>query len=336
MAIREKGNKWQVDVTVKGIRAPRVSADTYAQAEQIEAEFKALLLKGIMPAVKDAPQASAKGTIGALLDATYKQKWAGAKAEASSLRNGTAWVTAFGQDTPLKDVTPDRVAEICDTWAVNGNASGTINRKLAALSVMLGVAEERGLIARKFKLPKRKEYEGRLRWYDDEEVESLITYASGAYQYLFIAAVETGMRQSELLGLTVRDVDAKNNLILLGATKGNKRRSVPMTERCRLALSDLTQGRKAHEKVFPDHLTCRNISRVIGAWKGARGMPTEDEACFHTFRHTCCSRLVQRGVPIVVVQKWMGHASIQTTMRYAHLAPDSLDIALKALESPPQ
>jgi len=33
----------------------------------------------------------------------------------------------------------------------------------------------------------------------------------------------------------------------------------------------------------------------------------------------------------VVVQKWMGHATIQTTMKYAHLAPDSLDVALAAL-----
>ncbi len=50
-----------------------------------------------------------------------------------------------------------------------------------------------------------------------------------------------------------------------------------------------------------------------------------------TFRHTTCSRLVQAGFPLIVVQKWMGHATIQTTMKYAHLAPDSLDVALQAL-----
>jgi integrase len=112
----------------------------------------------------------------------------------------------------------------------------------------------------------------------------------------------------------------------------NKRRSVPMTSMCRYALEHLCKGKMSHEKIWPDNITSGNISRVIRMWKAKRGLPEDDEACFHTFRHTCCSRLVQRGVPIVVVQKWMGHATIQTTMRYAHLAPDSLDIALKALE----
>ncbi len=40
--------------------------------------------------------------------------------------------------------------------------------------------------------------------------------------------------------------------------------------------------------------------------------------------HTCASRLVQRGVPLKVVQEWMGHKAINMTMRYAHLAPANL------------
>ena len=76
----------------------------------------------------------------------------------------------------------------------------------------------------------------------------------------------------------------------------------------------------------------RDYVRLTATWKVKRGLKANDEACFHTFRHTTCSRLVQRGVPNLVVQKWMGHSTIQTIMRYAHLAPDSLDVALAALE----
>jgi len=53
----------------------------------------------------------------------------------------------------------------------------------------------------------------------------------------------------------------------------------------------------------------------------------------HSLRHTCASRLIQRGVPLAVVQKWMGHRAIQTTLRYAHLAPDNFKVALEALET---
>lgn len=336
MAIRNKGTKFQVDVSVKGVRAPRVSCDTLAEAQAVEAKFKAHLLGGgdpvdLVPGAA-APSASKGPTLGELLDATYRDRWRGTKAEASSLRNGTVWADELGYDFPVHELGPERVTEVCDRLAVKGNSNGTINRKLAALSVMLGVGESRGW-CQKFKLPKKKEYEGRLRYYTDDEVESLLEHVEGDadMRALFFLAVETGMRQSELLGLTRRDVDAERGLLLLGETKGNKRRSVPMTDAVKPVVTRLMRDKKAHERLFPERITSRSISRVISLWKGKRGLPADDEACFHTFRHTTCSRLVQRGVPIAVIQKWMGHNVIETTMRYAHLAPDSLDIALAAL-----
>ena len=61
---------------------------------------------------------------------------------------------------------------------------------------------------------------------------------------------------------------------------------------------------------------------------------------FFSSFHTCVSRLVQRGVGLKVVQQWMGHKSIQITLRYAHLAPSNLadpppPRGVKALEATP-
>ena len=152
-------------------------------------------------------------------------------------------------------------------------------------------------------------------------------------RYLIILAVETGMRQGELLGMTPRDVNFRKGIIELGETKGNKRRSVPLTDAARAACIWLTKGKADHERIFDARLTTRNISRWWATWKSKMGLPQGDEACFHTLRHTTCSRLVQAGVPLIVVQKWMGHQRIETTMKYAHLAPDSLDVALTALNN---
>lgn len=55
----------------------------------------------------------------------------------------------------------------------------------------------------------------------------------------------------------------------------------------------------------------------------------------HILRHTCASRLVQRNVPIFTVSKWLGHSIMKVTERYAKLAPDSLSMALTALEGKP-
>ncbi len=337
MAIRQKGTKWQVDVTHAGVRAPRVSCNTKAEAQRVEADFRAKLLAGVpadMLVPPTTPQTRAHGTLDALLDATFSERWRDTKGCTTAMYNGGAWGMALGAEFRVADLTPAVVAEVCDGWALAGNSAGTINRKLAALNVMLKVAEGRGLIDKLFRLPRRKEYEGRLRYYTDAEVESLckhVEYDKDMWR-LFVIAVDTGMRLGELTSLIVRDVDYKQGTINLGETKGNKRRSIPLTTTAKFHVNMQGASKLDHELLFPPHLNSRQISRVIAAWKRSRGLPATDEACFHTFRHTTCSRLVQRGVPINVVMKFMGHTVIETTMRYAHLAPNSLDIARDALE----
>ena len=56
------------------------------------------------------------------------------------------------------------------------------------------------------------------------------------------------------------------------------------------------------------------------------------DVVWHTLRHTCASRLVQGRVPLTHVKEWMGHKTITTTMRYAHLAPKHLQVGIDVLE----
>lgn len=50
-----------------------------------------------------------------------------------------------------------------------------------------------------------------------------------------------------------------------------------------------------------------------------------DDTVIHTYRHTCASRLVAKGIDLYRVKTWMGHKSLSTTMRYAHLAPKHME-----------
>lgn len=337
MAIRKKGNKWQVDVTHRGVRAPRVSCDTYAEAETLEAEFKASLMKGTMPQAPSGRLSAAShrnsvSTLQQLAQYTLTHRWKGTKSETSAERNAFAWVDALGGDFPTHKLCPQVIDGVIAKWAETVK-TGTINRKIAALSVMLKVAFDHGAIEREFRVKQKKEYSGRLRWFSEDEIGSMEEFFEDDRDMLDLVhvALDTGFRQGELLGATPRDFNPSTGTLTTWVTKGDTPRSVPLTPRAREIILRRRVDVRDWEPLFPRTLNSSSISRRMKAWKTWAKLPTEDEAVFHSFRHTCCSRLVQHGVSLPVVQKWMGHATIQTTMRYAHLAPDALDDALKAL-----
>jgi site-specific recombinase XerD len=54
---------------------------------------------------------------------------------------------------------------------------------------------------------------------------------------------------------------------------------------------------------------------------------------WHVLRHTFASHLVMRGVPLKAVQELMGHATVEMTMRYAHLSPNVPRDAVRCLDA---
>ncbi len=110
-------------------------------------------------------------------------------------------------------------------------------------------------------------------------------------------------------------------------TKAGNHRSVPLTQRAQRVVA----RRRPISKDGPFAEINRSTLRSL--WDRLRThYPWLKDAVIHTYRHTCASRLVQRGVDLMRVKLWMGHKAIQTTLRYAHLAPKHLEDALEALE----
>jgi site-specific recombinase XerD len=76
-------------------------------------------------------------------------------------------------------------------------------------------------------------------------------------------------------------------------------------------------------------------ARFRAIWNEAKlevGLGYDDQVVPHVLRHTCASRLVQGGIDIRRVQMWLGHQTLQMTMRYAHLATADLDRCVAVLE----
>lgn len=337
MAIRRHGSGFQVDVSYRGQRAPRVTVSTREEAERLAAQYKADLVNGRVPSTSSARASASKtsvATLGALLDYAARNHWRGMKAYETQVRCAEQCVRWFGHSFPVKDVTSSDIAKMAEEWSIKGNAPGTINRKIIAFRVTLKIAHKLGEIDKVPEFILRKEYEGRLRWFSQEEEADLLEWFRDdpAMRDALVLGLDLGFRQGEIFALQARDWNPENRLVTTWETKGNKARSNPATDRASAVISRLAHGKAPTELLLPG-ISRKEISRRMQRWKAHKGLPQADEACFHTTRHTCCTRLVMAGVPLPTVQTFMGHKDIQTTMRYAHLSPNALDSARDVLNA---
>ena len=203
----------------------------------------------------------------------------------------------------------------------------------------------------------------RRRRVSDEEEARLLEVAPPFLRSMIITALDTGMRQGEMLALRFGDIDSKQQLIVLRGetTKSRRTRVVPIgTTRLRAVLEwlrlDAAGEKKAPETLVFSDEAGEPIGRVRTAWVTAvlkahgikpswraYGWTALTPACreqfrrldlrWHDLRHEYASRLVERGVPLAQVRDLLGHASITTTERYDNQKIENLQAAALKLES---
>lgn len=125
----------------------------------------------------------------------------------------------------------------------------------------------------------------------------------------------TGARWSEAENLL--DTDIKPNAITYRATKNGKNRTVPISSDLFKSLP-IREGRVFKYAYSTLKRRIKNLSFSLPAGQMS-----------HVLRHTFASHFIQNGGNILVLQKILGHGSLLMTMRYAHLAPEHLEEAIK-------
>ena len=334
MPVYERSGSFMVSVG----SSPKRYRETFKTLQEAEvAELEALTRqKATGSPLKASPSVKQKVTLGPTLkeahDLTWRLRWNQDKPSGQATHRVfcRAVFREIPEDTPVSEITFDMVLEAVEAWEEEGNGGQTVNHKVSHLSVMLDTAMEKGWITAMPKLPRRKPGKHRVRWMDEvEEAKALaLCRQLNLHQLhdLIVVGVDTGFRRSELLGLHRNDY--ANGMLHLhaGQTKTDKARAVPVTER----VAEVLRRRGTELKFFD--LTFHQLRRQWWDLKTAMGLEGDPQFCVHMLRHTCASRLVQQGVDLPVVQAWMGHSNIQTTMRYAHLAPNSLQKGKEALE----
>jgi len=146
----------------------------------------------------------------------------------------------------------------------------------------------------------------------------------------------TGIRVSELVGLSLGDVDFDEELVRVTG-KGDKQRLVPLGRRAAAALHAWLDSARplllvaSHDArdthaVFCNlrghRLTRQGVDLVVRRHARRVGLPRATSA--HTLRHTCATHMLAHGADVRVIQELLGHASVATTQRYTKVTPAHL------------
>jgi integrase len=271
----------------------------------------------------------------------------------------------FGADTPLSSITSVVIDAYRDDLLAECSHR-TAQKTLVLLGGILGRARRKGWIAanpfdnvERVLLRRSDEFNV----LSIEQVHFVARAASSEQVAALIAvAAFTGLRQGELLALRWRHVDFANRILHVrrnrpsgtfveDTPKSHRVRSVPLSDKAVVALdalsrralftddADLVFVNAAGGHLQDDRVRDDFYGALVAAGLGHlryRIEPTDenpgrvlldDALVFHDLRHTFGTHCAARGIDLRRIQAWMGHADIQTTMRYLHYVPAHDDAA---------
>jgi integrase len=252
----------------------------------------------------------------------YKFLWEGKRNQQESYLITEELIRRLGAETPVANISAAAIQDlILELRLINSGAR--INRKMSALRMLLKHCYARGAITQVPVFPKpQPESEGRERFLTKDETEAVINSLSSVHHQDFARfLLHTGARIGEALALRWQDVGDDRVTFRWDTTKAKRTRTVGLNEAAKNAVH---HGRAAGWSMPWEGIEYRTFLRDWDQAKHKAGLGDDPEVVPHILRHTHASWLVQRGVPIQVVSKLLGHSSITITMRYAKLAPDNL------------
>lgn len=205
-------------------------------------------------------------------------------------------------------------------------APATVNRYAASLAAVFTWAIKRRLAPKGFVHPcrsveRRPENNEHTRFLSDAERAGLLDACKASkwprLYALVLAALTTGARKGELLGLRWAEVDLERGLAHVGRTKNGDPRVLPLVPALVAELERFKAGPAVHVFVSP-----RRPDKAYDfepRWAEALKLAKIRAFRFHDLRHSCASLLAQSGATLLEIGDVLGHRQLAMTKRYSHL-----------------
>ena len=242
----------------------------------------------------------------------------------------------------LIDISARHIREALDSYAAGNARRGngpkkstattrprtpaTVNRHRAGLSAIFKYARSKGYITNNpvSAVPSRTENNKRVRWLSDDERTALLKTCKASewnkLHLLVMLGLTTGARLGESLGLRWSDIDFKARTATLHSTKNGERRVLtlaPVTIQVLLPFQEVGNG-----LVFPGFKDPKKPFEFRPFWEAALEEAKITNFRYHDTRHSCASYLAMSGCTLLEIAEVLGHKSLETTKRYAHLSID--------------
>jgi site-specific recombinase XerD len=219
------------------------------------------------------------------------------------------------------------------------NRPATRNNRLAAIHSLFGYLalhhpEHAASVQRVLAIPPKRTDRHLVTYLTDTEVAALLdacdktTWTGRRDHAMFALTIQTGLRISELAGLTCQDITLTAAATVHTVGKGRKQRRTPLVPPIRVVLTSWLNERRGgpEHPLFPTS-TGRRLSRDAierrlnhHLRRAAATCPTlaTKHVTMHTLRHTAAMRLLLAGNDITVIALWLGHEQLSTTNIYVH------------------
>jgi integrase len=284
------------------------------------------------------PNEAKRRTFEELKDRYMKEHSSVHKSQSSCDRDVCSFkrLSEFFEGMVLADITPSRISEYKSMRQCKGVKVATVSKELELLrnALNLAVREWEWLERNPFERVRIEKPNNRIeRWISPEEEKRLLDASPVWLREIIVFALNTGMRQGEILSLKWPHVDLSRCTITLLKTKNKEKRTIPINQTVLELLRAKGRVRHISGDVFTSQAGTMILARnLLRAFYLARKKAGLEDVRFHDLRHTFATRLVQAGINIYVVKELLGHKTLAMTMRYAHHYPESLRHGVEVLD----
>jgi site-specific recombinase XerD len=244
-------------------------------------------------------------------------------------------------------------AFLTDLEMERGTSVTTRNLRLTAVRSFFRFASfeepaHSALIQRVLAIPSKRHDKRQVNFLTRSEIEAVLaapdqTTWLGRRDYtLLLVATQTGLRLSELIGLSRQAIHLGTGAHVRCVGKGRKERCTPLTRYARIALQAWLSEPVRHgaSALFPNlhggQLSPDGIQSLLAKHVGIAGKTcatlTSKRVSPHVLRHSAAMELLQAGVDSSVIALWLGHESVETTQTYLHAHLALKEAALEKLE----